>query len=140
MGTADPLYNLTGCGTAAVDRQFLSLEKQVGKQVPPVFIWHTDMDKTVPVENTLLFAWALKKAGISLELHIFPEGRHGLALAAQETDKTADDGRGSYIASVLPDFGRSWRESGLNRFEAWKLFFGAFAYIGWRILNVKTFC
>lgn len=113
-GHSGSFDNLTGCGTAAVDREFLSLEKQVEKQVPPVFIWHTDMDKTVPVENTLLFAWALKKAGISLELHIFPEGRHGLALAAQETDKTADDGRGSYIVpccQIWPELARKWLES-----------------------------
>lgn len=77
-------------------RGFLSLERQAGPQVPPVFMWHTDTDATVPVENSLLFAMALKKAGVGLELHIFPEGRHGLALASEETAKDIDDGRGSY--------------------------------------------
>lgn len=77
-------------------RGFLSLERQAGPQVPPVFMWHTDTDATVPVENSLLFAMALKKAGVGLELHIFPEGRHGLALASEETAKDMDDGRGSY--------------------------------------------
>ena len=73
----------------------LSLEKQVGSQVPPVFLWHTFTDGTVPVENTLLFAGALRKAGVSAEIHIFPEGRHGIALADERTDKETDDGRGS---------------------------------------------
>lgn len=78
-------------------REFLSLERQAGPQVPPVFLWHTDTDATVSVENALLFAMALKRAGVSLELHIFPTGRHGLALASEETAKEIDDGRGSYI-------------------------------------------
>ena len=87
--------NLTG-GDAGM-RELLSLENQAGPQVPPVFLWHTDTDTTVPVENSLLFAMALKKAGVSLELHIFPAGRHGLALATEETAKEEDDGRGSYV-------------------------------------------
>lgn len=76
---------------------FLSLEKQAGAQVPPVFLWHTYTDGTVPVENALLYAMALRRAGVSLELHIFPEGRHGLALANEETMKVEDDGRGTYV-------------------------------------------
>lgn len=71
---------------------FLSLEKQAGPQAPPVFMWHTDQDMTVPLENSLLFAWALRKAGVSLEYHVFPRGRHGIALADGETDKPAEEG------------------------------------------------
>ncbi len=59
----------------------MSLENQVGPQVPPTFIWHTFEDGSVPVENSLLFASALRKAGVSTELHIFPKGGHGLGLA-----------------------------------------------------------
>ena len=84
--------------------EFLSLEKQAGPQVPPVFLWHTDTDGTVPVENALLYAMALRSAGVSLELHIFPEGRHGLALANEETDKDEDDGRGTYIVPACQDW------------------------------------
>ncbi len=61
--------------------EFLSLENRVTKDVPPCFIWHTFEDPVVPVENSLLFATALKKAGVSTELHIFPHGGHGLGLA-----------------------------------------------------------
>ena len=56
----------------------LSLEKQVGSHVPPVFMWHTVTDTSVPVENSLFFLTALRKAGVSTEAHFFPEGRHGL--------------------------------------------------------------
>lgn len=106
--------NLTGGGEAAFDREFLSLENQAGKQVPPVFMWHTDRDGTVPVENSLLFAMALKRTGVSLELHIFPEGRHGLALASEETDKETDDGRGGYVVPccrIWPELAKKWLEA-----------------------------
>jgi acetyl esterase/lipase len=63
----------------------LSLEKHISADVPPVFLWHTYTDELVPVENSLLLAGALRRAGIPLEMHIFPEGRHGLSLAIPET-------------------------------------------------------
>jgi dipeptidyl aminopeptidase/acylaminoacyl peptidase len=37
------------------------------------------------VENSLLLASALRRAGVPLEMHIFPEGKHGLSLAIPET-------------------------------------------------------
>ncbi len=63
----------------------VSLENVVNENVPRTFIWHTYTDQSVPVENSLLFAMALKKYGINTELHIFPEGCHGLALASNIT-------------------------------------------------------
>jgi len=65
--------------------EYLSLEKQVTDKVPPVFMWHTFEDETVPLENSLLFATALKKAGVSLEYHVFPKGGHGYSLANMQT-------------------------------------------------------
>ena len=35
---------------------------------------------------------ALKKAGVSAELHVFPEGEHGLSLADRNVERT--DGSG----------------------------------------------
>ncbi|MCR5330203.1 MAG: alpha/beta hydrolase [Lachnospiraceae bacterium] len=63
----------------------VSLEKRVNEHVPPVFLWHTWTDGSVPVENSLLFAQALKEHGINTEMHIFPTGGHGLALADERT-------------------------------------------------------
>lgn len=63
----------------------VSLEKQVGNQNPPTFIWHTYTDQAVPVENSLFLVEALRKHQIPVELHIFPEGPHGLSLANRET-------------------------------------------------------
>jgi len=35
----------------------------------------------VPVENSLMFAAALHKAGVPFELHIYQKGNHGIGLA-----------------------------------------------------------
>ncbi|WP_226035493.1 alpha/beta hydrolase [Aquibacillus saliphilus] len=63
----------------------LSLENMVTKDTPPTFLWHTGTDEAVPVENSILFANALLKNKISIEMHIYPEGVHGLALGTEET-------------------------------------------------------
>lgn len=59
---------------------FLSSELQVTKETPPCFLWHTVEDKAVPVENTLLFAAALRRAGGLPSVHIYEKGAHGLGL------------------------------------------------------------
>lgn len=72
-------------------RNLVSLELQAGPHVPRTFLWHTWNDQSVPVENSLLLAQALRKAGVSLEMHIYPQGRHGLSLATCEvSDPTGD--------------------------------------------------
>jgi acetyl esterase/lipase len=63
----------------------VSLERHVGPQTPPTFLWHTVADQSVPVENSLLFARALRQHKIPFEMHIYPDGGHGLSLATEET-------------------------------------------------------
>ena len=63
----------------------MSLEKKVDRNTPPAFLWHTFDDELVPVENSLLFAAALREKGIPFELHIYPSGVHGLSLCNKET-------------------------------------------------------
>lgn len=60
----------------------LSNELQVTAETPPCFVWHTAEDTAVPVENSLLFASALRRAGVPFDLHIYEKGRHGLGLPA----------------------------------------------------------
>ncbi len=64
----------------------MSLEHQISKKTPPVFIWHTFDDDLVPVENSLLFAKGLRTNNLPFEMHIFPHGLHGLSLATEETE------------------------------------------------------
>lgn len=59
---------------------FLSCEKQVTRDTPSAFLWHTGEDAAVPMQNSLLFANALHRAGVPVELHVYPAGRHGLGL------------------------------------------------------------
>ena len=76
----------------------LSLEKHVDSKTPPVFIWQTVTDQTVPVENSIMFIDACVKAGVNVEAHLFPKGPHGLALAVEQTAKRDENGR------VIPEF------------------------------------
>ena len=62
-------------------QEYLSLENRVTADTPPTFLWTTFADQLVPVENTLYFANALTACKVPFELHIFPEGHHGLGLA-----------------------------------------------------------
>ncbi len=48
---------------------------------PKAFMWHTFADAGVNVINTLQYATRLRQVGVSAEVHIYPEGRHGLGLA-----------------------------------------------------------
>ena len=72
-------------GENAAEQRRFSLEALVSARMPRTFLWHTLTDATVPVENTLLLEAALRRENISHELHLFPHGVHGLALADLET-------------------------------------------------------
>jgi len=54
--------------------------KGVPDNFPRAFIWHTVADEMVPVDNSLAIAAAMRAKKIPFELHLFPDGRHGLAL------------------------------------------------------------
>ena len=62
----------------------LSNDLQVTKDTPPCFIWHTYEDGGVPVENSLQFAEALRKAGVPFDLHVYQKGPHGLGLGTRD--------------------------------------------------------
>lgn len=67
------------------DLASLSLERSVSPQNPPTFLWATQSDQMVPVEHTLTYAAALQRAGVPMELHIYPSGPHAMGLAAPES-------------------------------------------------------
>ncbi len=72
--------NLLGDNPPAELVRSLSNETQVTADTPPTFLWHTVADKGVPVENSMLFAAALRRAGVPFSLHIYETGAHGLGL------------------------------------------------------------
>jgi acetyl esterase/lipase len=76
--------NLLGKDADAKLVEELSNEKQVTKQTPPTFLFHTDGDRVVVPENSILFYLALRKAGVPAELHIYEKGNHGVGLAPKD--------------------------------------------------------
>jgi acetyl esterase/lipase len=78
------LHNLLGDSPDPKLAQSLSAELQVTALTPPTFLFHTTEDKTVPVENSVLFYLALRKAGVPAEMHIFERGPHGVGLALRD--------------------------------------------------------
>jgi len=58
----------------------MSTHQQVTKDTPPAFLVHAEDDKTVPVENTLLFYAALRQAGVPAEVHLYEKGGHGFGM------------------------------------------------------------
>lgn len=72
--------NLLGEKPAPELIALLSNEEQVTKETPPTFLVHTMTDPAVPVENSLLFVAALRKAGVPFEFHLYERGPHGFGL------------------------------------------------------------
>ncbi len=82
------MKNLIGESPPDELKQSLSNEKHVSKETPPTFLWHTASDESVPVENSFIFAQALKEKSIKFEIHIFTEGRHGLGIKDEVPEVT----------------------------------------------------
>ena len=64
--------------------EFFSPQRCVTENTPPAFLWHTAQDASVPAINSMLYAAALQKCDVPYELHIFPFGQHGKALALDD--------------------------------------------------------
>lgn len=60
--------------------KLLSNELQVTKETPPAFVFHGIDDRTVPVENAMEFAMAMRRAGVPCELHIYERAAHGIGM------------------------------------------------------------
>ena len=65
-------------------KEEVSLEKFVRDDTPPVFLWHTREDASVPPENSLLLAAELCRHGIAFELHVWQHGGHGMSVGSDQ--------------------------------------------------------
>ena len=81
---ADSIRALLGSEPSAEELEYFSLEKQVSESTPPCFLWQTQEDMLVPVENSYLFAMALRKKNVPFAHYVFPKGFHGLSIANSE--------------------------------------------------------
>ena len=86
------------------DEEFerFSVELHVGEQTAPCFIWTTSDDNAVPVVNSIRMADKLAAAGKQVELHIWPHGPHGLALAEEETSVGFPEMINDAVAEWIP--------------------------------------
>lgn len=89
--------NLLGKDPDAKLVELLSNEKQITKDTPPTFLFHTTEDKAVPAENSIRFYMGLIEAGVPAELHIYEKGRHGVGLAPDDA-----------VLSSWPDRLKDW--------------------------------
>ena len=98
----------------------LSLDRQVRPDMPPVFLWHTRDDASVPCRNSLVLAQALEEKGVDFALHIYRHGQHGLS--------TADEA--VYPVDSMPEVSRDvagWPETAMDFLEE----------IGFRITDLE---
>lgn len=64
---------------------YFGLDQHVDSETPPAFVWHTAADSLVPAQNSIQFAMALLNAGVPVEMHLFPDGYHGMSVCTKET-------------------------------------------------------
>lgn len=65
----------------------LSVEKHITSDFPPTFIWLTAEDVLVPPYNSLELAQQLVNNNVTVELHMYPKGHHGLATCDTMTNE-----------------------------------------------------
>ena len=58
---------------------------QITKDNPPVFIWHTVEDETVPIIGSIEYIKKLEELKIPYEAHFYETGQHGLSVANEIT-------------------------------------------------------
>lgn len=63
-----------------------SIDENVDADSAPAFIMHTSDDQAVDIRNALWLAEAYSRAGVPFEMHVYPHGPHGIALANSLTD------------------------------------------------------
>lgn len=73
---------LLGAAPSAADVALMSVETQVTAATPPTLLIHTQEDRTVPVENSILFYQALTRAHVPAEMYLFEHGSHGMGMRA----------------------------------------------------------
>ncbi len=77
---AGSVKNLLGENPLPALIEDLSNDLRVTPETPPTFLFHTANDPAVPVENSVRFFLALRRAKVPAEMHIFESGPHGVGM------------------------------------------------------------
>lgn len=75
----ETICNFVGHEPTEKNESGCSCDMMVTENTPPTFLWHTAEDEIVHVNNSLIYAQALRAKEIPFELHIYPFGPHGLS-------------------------------------------------------------
>jgi acetyl esterase/lipase len=82
-------------------RAQLCNDRHITAAHPPVFLFHTADDPVVPVELSLNYAAACRRAGVPVELHVYESSPHGVGLALEMPALRS-------WSNLLLDWLRSW--------------------------------
>lgn len=83
------------------EKVYLAPERNVTCDTPPFFIWQTNSDDP---RNAFVLCSALTEVGVPFELHCFPDGVHGLALADGKNDLSMDIPHVAHWASLCTEW------------------------------------
>ncbi len=92
-GTHDNLLRGYSAEEKAELLKKVNLDEAVTEQTVPAFIWTTATDQLVPAVNSLRFATALAEKGVPYELHVYPQGGHGLSTGDSEVSPACPEPR-----------------------------------------------
>jgi dipeptidyl aminopeptidase/acylaminoacyl peptidase len=92
--------NLLGNNPTPEQVKHFSNELQVNAQTPPAFLVQSFDDDAVPIQNSIVYALALRKYKIPCELHLYQSGGHGYGMAP-----------GGSTQSTWPEACRKWLEA-----------------------------
>jgi acetyl esterase/lipase len=74
---------------AVRERDFaLNPDIRVSSRTPPTFLLQAEDDPVDPVENSLVYYSALRKAGVPAEMHVYVKGGHAFALRRTDSPIT----------------------------------------------------
>lgn len=79
--------NLLGKSPSKAIVDEFSNDKQVDSLMSPTFIVHATDDRSVPVENSIMYYLALNNNNVATELHVYNEGGHGFGLGNNEINR-----------------------------------------------------
>ena len=79
--------NLLGPNVSAQDEEAFSNDKRINKNTPPAYLIHAKDDKTVIIENSLLYQRGLDKFHIANDLFSYELGGHGFGMYNKKEPK-----------------------------------------------------
>lgn len=80
MSFAARTFRLVAVRLQASGHLALNPDARVTGRTPPTFLLQAEYDPVDPVENSLLYYVALRKAGVRAEMHLYAQGGHAFGI------------------------------------------------------------